>query len=180
MWPGSRRGRAVWPWGQGRRPGILAAMFIRYFLELPLPAEQVETILLGPAARWLEGLATDAGQRGEGLLAEIQVGPLGPQLGRPVRIHLGDPARLASTTSLPMSWEPVGETLLPKLEADLEVGPLGRQRTQLAISARYRPPLGAVGRAVGRVLLHRVAETTVKDFLDRVGAAITAAVVVPG
>jgi hypothetical protein len=30
-----------------------------------------------------------------------------------------------------------------------------------------------VGRAVDRVLLHRVAEATVKDFLDRVGAAIT-------
>jgi hypothetical protein len=50
-------------------------MFIRYFLELPLPAEQVEAVLLGPAARWLEGLATDAGRRGEGLLAEVQVGP---------------------------------------------------------------------------------------------------------
>ena len=75
-------------------------MFIRYFLELPLPAEQVEAVLLGPAARWLEGLATDAGRRGEGLLAEVQVGPLGPHLARPVRIHLGDPARLASTPPL--------------------------------------------------------------------------------
>jgi hypothetical protein len=46
---------------------------------------------------------------------------------------------------------------------------VGEQRTRLAISARYRPPLGAVGRAADRVLLHRVAEATVKDFLDRVG-----------
>jgi hypothetical protein len=30
-----------------------------------------------------------------------------------------------------------------------------------------------VGRAVDRVLLHRVAEATLKDFLDRLGAAIT-------
>jgi hypothetical protein len=151
-------------------------MFIRYFLELPLPAEQVEAVLLGPAARWLEGLATDAGRRSEGLLAEVQVGPLGPHLARPVRIHLGDPARLASTTSLPMSWEPVGETLLPKLEADLEVGALGPARTQLAIGARYRPPLGRLGRVADRVLLHRVAEATVKDFPDRVGEAVQAAV----
>jgi hypothetical protein len=55
----------------------------------------------------------------------------------------------------------------------------GGGRTQLAISARYRPPLGAVGRAVDRVLLHRVAEATVKDFLDRVGAAIMAEVTSP-
>jgi hypothetical protein len=83
-------------------------------------------------------------------------------------------------TSLPLTWEPIGmEGLLPRLEADLEVGSLGGGRTQLAISARYRPPLGAVGRAVDRVLLHRVAEATVKDFLDRVGAAIMAKVTSP-
>jgi hypothetical protein len=38
---------------------------------------------------------------------------------------------------------------------------------------RYRPPLGVVGQTVDRVLLHRVTEATVKDFLDRVGEAIT-------
>ena len=36
------------------------------------------------------------------------------------------------------------------------------------MSARYVPPLGAVGRAIDRALLFRVAEATIKDFLDRV------------
>jgi uncharacterized membrane protein len=49
---------------------------------------------------------------------------------------------------------------------------LGEDRTQLAISASYRPPLGLLGRTADRVLLHRVAEATIKDFLDRIGAAI--------
>jgi hypothetical protein len=76
-------------------------------------------------------------------------------------------------TSLPLTWEPIGlEGLLPRLDADIELGALGADRTQLAISARYRPPLGVLGRAVDRVLLHRVAEATLKDFLDRVGQAI--------
>ena len=78
-----------------------------------------------------------------------------------------------SMTSMPLTWEPVGlEGLLPRLDADIELGALGEDRTQLAVSARYRPPLGAVGRTVDRVLLHRVAEATVKDFLDRLGHAI--------
>ena len=47
--------------------------------------------------------------------------------------------------------------------------------TQLAISARYEPPFGAIGRLVDRAVLHRVAEATLKDFLDRVGMAVTAA-----
>ena len=77
-------------------------------------------------------------------------------------------------TSLPLTWDPIGlEGLLPRLDANLELGSLGVDRTQLAISARYRPPLGVVGRAVDRVLLHRVAEATLKDFLDRLGQAIT-------
>jgi hypothetical protein len=40
------------------------------------------------------------------------------------------------------------------------------------MSARYVPPLGAVGRTIDRALLSRVAEATVKDFLDRVADAI--------
>jgi hypothetical protein len=150
-------------------------MFVRYFLELPLPSDRVERALLDSPAEWLSAVAGNAQQRGDGLFAEVGVGPLGDRLGRRVAVGLGAPVRFPSMTSLPLTWEPIGlEGLLPRLEADLEVGPLGEGRTQLAISAHYRPPLGAVGRAVDRVLLHRVAEATVKDFLDRVGAAIVA------
>jgi hypothetical protein len=149
-------------------------VFVRYYLELPLPHERVEQALLGSPPEWVAALAGDAQQRGDGLLAEVGVGPLGDRLGRRVAVQLGEPVRFPSMTSLPLTWEPLGlEGLLPRLEADIEIGPLGQDRTQLAISARYRPPLGAAGRAVDRVLLHRVAEATVKDFLDRVGEAIT-------
>jgi hypothetical protein len=68
-----------------------------------------------------------------------------------VAVSPGAPVRFPSMTSLPLTWEPVGmEGLFPRLEADLQIGPLGGERTQLAISARCRPPLGAVGRAVER------------------------------
>jgi hypothetical protein len=51
---------------------------------------------------------------------------------------------------LSLTWEPVGlEGVLPRLDANLELGSLGGDRTQLAISARYRPPLGVVGRHPG-------------------------------
>jgi hypothetical protein len=149
-------------------------MFVRYFVEVPLAADQVERALRRSSPGWLSALAGAAQQRGDDLLGEVGVGPLGPRLGRRVAIQLGEPVRFPSMTSLPLTWEPVGlEGLLPRLDADLELGSLGDDRTQLAISARYRPPLGVLGRAVDRVLLHRVAEATVKDFLDRLGQAIT-------
>jgi hypothetical protein len=153
-------------------------MFVRYYLELPIPPARVEQALLGSPA-WLSELAGEAQQRGDVLLAEVGVGPLGPRLGRRVAVRLGEPVAFPSMTSLPMTWEPIGmDGLFPRLDADLEIGPLGEDRTQLAISARYRPPLGVVGQAIDRVLLHRVAEATVKDFLDRVGQAIAGQVAV--
>jgi hypothetical protein len=113
------------------------------------------------------GAATDCSARSA-------LAPLGPRLGRRVAIALGEPVRFPSMASLPLTWEPDGlEGLLPRLDANLELGPLGEDRTQLAISARYRPPLGVLGQAIDRVLLHRMAEATLKDFLDRLGAAIT-------
>jgi hypothetical protein len=146
-------------------------MFLRYYIELSLPVAVVEQALVGSPAGWLAAVAGTAQARGAGLLGAVG---LGPRLGRQVAIALGEPVRFPSMTSLPLTWEPVGlEGLLPRLDANLEVGSLGADRTQLAISARYRPPLGVLGQAADRVLLHRVAEATVKDFLDRVGAAIT-------
>src|SRR4029453_15692434 len=128
-------------------------MFAGYFVELPLPAAQVERALLDHPPGWLAEMAGVAQQRGDDLLTEVGVGPLGTRRGRRGGVPVGG--------------------LLPRLDADIELGSLGEDRTQLAISARYRPPLGVVGRAVDRVLLHRVAEATLKDFLDRLGQAIT-------
>ena len=155
-------------------------MFVRYYLELPIPPARVEQALLG-SPEWLSELAGEAQRRGDVLLAEVGVGPLGPRLGRRVAVRLGEPVAFPSMTSLPMTWEPIGmDGLFPRLDADLEIGPLGEDRTQLAISARYRPPLGVLGQAIDRVLLHRVAEATVKDFLDRVGKAIAGQAAVAG
>jgi hypothetical protein len=148
-------------------------MFVRYFVEIDMPYIGVEAALIDGPERWMPGLARTAGDRGEQLLVEVGFGSHEHRLEREVEISFGTPMRFPSQTVLPMSWRPTsGERLLPALEADLEVAPLGPHRTQLAISARYRPPLGAVGRALDRALLRRVAEATVKDFLDRVAAGL--------
>jgi hypothetical protein len=125
-------------------------MFIRYYLELPFSADQVEAALLDSPPEWLSSLARDAQQRGDGLLAEVGSAHSATGSAGESRSAWA-PVRFPSMTSLPLTWEPVGmEGLFPRLEADLQIGPLGGERTQLAISARYRPPLGAVGRAVER------------------------------
>jgi hypothetical protein len=149
------------------------SMFLRYFIELPLPTQAVEQALLASPATWLPRLADQAGILGEDLLAEVGLGPAGRGLRKRVQVELGQVVHHPSRTTLAMTWQPTGAgALFPVLEADLEIGALGAHRTQLALSASYRPPLGSVGRAIDRALLHRVAEATVKDFLDQVGVAI--------
>ncbi|HEU4529351.1 MAG TPA: hypothetical protein VFT80_15670 [Actinomycetota bacterium] len=154
-------------------------MFIRYFLDLPVPFESLEAALVSEPEAWLPGLARDAESRGERLLAEVGFAvDDAHRLDKRVEIGFGEPHRIPTKTILPMTWHATGvEGLFPSLEADLEVASLGPNRTQLSISARYRPPMGVLGRALDRALLHRVAEATAKDFLDRVGEAVQLRVV---
>jgi hypothetical protein len=149
-------------------------MFIRYYLDLAIAFGSVEEALLAQPEAWVPGLARDAERRGERLLADVGFAfDDSHRVGKQVEIAFGDPHRIPGKTLLPMSWKATSaEHLFPALDADLEVATLGSSRTQLSISARYRPPGGAVGRALDRTLLHRVAEATVKDFLDRVGEAL--------
>lgn len=143
-------------------------MFVRYFAELSFPLPAVEEALLRAPGDWVPGAARHAEDLGEHLLIEVGFGPEGRRLAKQVLIELRDPIRFPSRTILPISWRAADkESLYPKLEADIEVAAIGTNMTQLSVSARYQPPLGVVGRAIDKTLLHRVAEATVKDFVDR-------------
>jgi hypothetical protein len=144
-------------------------MFARYFIELPIEPHEVERALTEAPAAWLRGLAREANHRGDSLLADVGFGSR-LRVARQVAIDLGDPVHVAGKTVLPIRWTPIGAPgLFPALEADLEVSALGANRTQLAMSARYVPPMGPLGFAIDRAVLYRVAEATLKDFLDRAG-----------
>jgi hypothetical protein len=148
-------------------------MFIRYFTEIPRPMADVEAELLQSPGLWSSKSAREAEARGQRLLAEVGFGPRGARIDKRIELQFGEPIRFPSRTILPMSWKAAGlDSLLPRLEADIEVGEMGPERTQLSISAQYTPPLGSLGRVLDRALLHRVAESTVKDFLDQMGGRL--------
>jgi len=149
-------------------------MFIRYFVEIPRPRIEVEAEFLRSPAEMLAAPAREADEGGERLLAEIgfRVSPV--RITTAVELRVGQAIRFPSRTVLPVSWRPASlRSLIPSLDADVELGELGPGRTQLSISARYTPPLGSLGRVVDRALLHRVAEATVKDLLDRVAERLS-------
>jgi len=153
-------------------------MFVRSYTEVDRTYDEVRQALLDRADRWLPGVATDAGRRGELLLAEVGFGGEHARVETPVVIEIRPAMEFPSRLVLPIEWRPLSaRNLLPKLDGDLEIAPLGPRRTHCSLSARYRPPLGIVGEALDRALLHRVAEATVKDFVDRLAASFSAELV---
>ena len=147
-------------------------MFARYFVEVPISPEEVERALARDPSAWLPGLAEGANHRGDLLLAEVGFGEH-IRIKRTVTLELGEAVRSGAKTVLRLRWTATGVSgLFPSLDADLEVAPIRPGRTQLAMSARYVPPFGAIGRAIDRAVLSRVAEATLKDFLDGVAETI--------
>ena len=150
-------------------------MFLRYYVDLPLSLGQAETALLEGPEHWVPGLFADAEHRGRALLTEVGFAVDTHRIDREVELELGRPYLSGSATRIPLTWRATSrERLFPQLEADIEIAALGADRSQLSMDARYRPPLALVGRALDRALLHRVAEATIKDFVDRVAERLSA------
>ena len=55
----------------------------------------------------------------------------------------------------------------------MRLRPAGEQGTLLTLEGVYRPPLGALGQALDRAILHRVAAATIRNFLHRVAQGVT-------
>ena len=89
-------------------------------------------------------------------------------------VRPGDITEIHGRAQLPMHWEVTagGGTLFPVLDADLILADIGAQGTLVALTGVYRPPLGALGQALDRAVLHRVAVATIKSFLAQVAAQL--------
>ena len=105
-----------------------------------------------------------------------RVGPLGaaPGLSRLVTVRFTDMAVHEDFAIVAIRWEATGPggALFPALDADLRLTPAGDRATVLAVWGVYRPPLGGLGAGLDRVLLHRVAQATIRAFTHQIGAAI--------
>lgn len=58
--------------------------------------------------------------------------------------------------------------LFPKMDAELVIARVGDDLTQVKIEGQYAPPLGGFGRLIDQAFLHRVAEATSKELVDRI------------
>lgn len=147
-------------------------MFVYHFVQVEAPFAAVEAQVIN-AIPGFAGWATDAYREGENL--RLKVGP-GAHLAKEVLLHVvGEPTRGPKETWIPISWQATGVAgLFPRMEADIVVASVGPDLTQIALRGSYLVPLGGVGRVLDGVLLHRIAEASVKAFVDRIADAVRA------
>ncbi|MGO8957340.1 MAG: hypothetical protein ACLQFR_08240 [Streptosporangiaceae bacterium] len=141
---------------------------VRAEVSLAAASTRLASVLGGMALRTASHAAW-----GEGI---ARVGPAGPVpgLSKLVRVLVTEPVRRGAVTVLALRWEATGasERLFPVLDADMTLIPDGDDATLIGLQGVYRPPAGAAGQMLDRVILHRIAAATIRSFLSRIAAAI--------
>jgi hypothetical protein len=157
-------------------------MFVRE--ELPVPAEfpaardRLAALAHSGSLLTAAQAASDGAGAGDGSTGLARVGPLGPVRGlsRVVEVQLGELVAHEESAQLALRWDVAGPGggLFPALDADITLARADDLTTTLTLTGVYRAPLGSVGAGLDQAILHRVAVATIRDFLGRIGDAISA------
>jgi hypothetical protein len=148
-------------------------LFLRYYTVIERPFQDAEGAFLSSPENWMPVLASEANGHAARLLAELGFKVGDRRVARKIELELGEAMRGATLTIRPVRWRAAANAgLFPELDGHIEVAALGASSTQLGLSANYKPPLGLVGKLADRSLFHRVAEVTVKDFVERVATRL--------
>lgn len=147
-------------------------MFVYYFMYIDRPFLEARRLVLNI----IDGLPEAAGiAYREGEQMQMRAGVAPGLLSKAVRVRVGDPVDVGAETAIPVSWKATGPTrLFPVMEGELVIAGIGSAETQLIFRGSYHPPFGGLGKAIDKILLHRIAEATAKYFVDRIGAAVIA------
>jgi hypothetical protein len=150
-------------------------MFLYYYTHIERPAAEVEHRILEMLSL-LDGFAADASRGAERLRVGVAAGER-VIIGKTVEVRTGEQVRGATELSIPVVWEASGpRALFPRLEGDLLIAALSTDVTQLALRGSYVPPFKRVGQALDRVVRHRLAEASVKSFVERIASRVESTV----
>ncbi|HVA37515.1 MAG TPA: hypothetical protein VNJ51_07860 [Candidatus Dormibacteraeota bacterium] len=92
------------------------------------------------------------------------------QFSREVEVTIGAPEQHRAivdlySTWIPIEWSVPDNRMLPAFSGFIEVTPLGRTFSQVAVFGHYTPPGGWVGAGFDAMVGRRIAEATVRNFV---------------
>ncbi len=141
-------------------------MLVRYFTSARAPHAHVERVM-SDLEREMADSAKDAYREGESLHQKMDAGAGVPA--KEVHLKVGQARIRRDGLAFPVTWRATGPTMLfPRMQADLVVSPMDEASTSVVFEGTYEPPLGFVGGAFDRLVMNRLAEMTVKIWVDRV------------
>ncbi|HXZ98731.1 MAG TPA: hypothetical protein VEK76_00115 [Candidatus Binatia bacterium] len=149
-------------------------MLVTDFVQLACPFSSLRDELLAARIGWLADAAAAAYREGEQLSLRLPLwtGPV--KMSKRVVVDLGSAYVREDRIVHHLTWRASGTPkLFPVMEADIEFAPMGDVVTSVKLMGRYEPPLGRVGRQVDRMLLHRVAEASVRALLTGIADRLT-------
>jgi hypothetical protein len=148
---------------------------LRCYAYVNRPYSVVREALQHRPLELLQRATSSAAERASSLAASLRAEAAGIEVGVEVRIHIHalreeeGVAGLSPVTRISLGWEAARTpALFPVMSAELSAWPLSSSETQLEIEGTYRPPLGAVGRAVDAAVGNRIAEASVHRLLEDV------------
>jgi len=144
-------------------------MFVQDFQLIDRPYPQVAGDLrVDPGAVLAQSIGP-ASEASEHLRTRVGPASWPALLTRTVELHLGLLRPFRDGLIVAFSWDsPHACSVLPHLDADLEIAPFGVERTEAILRGRYQAPGGVIGRGVDEAVLHRIAEATLRSFLVEV------------
>ena len=143
-------------------------MFVQYYGEVQRSYDLVISRCPLVLAQ-LEGWAQASYRDGEEIRAKV--GPRGENslVAKAVHLRVGKVVESSDARRVPLTWEATGTPgLFPKMDAELVIARVGDELTQVKVQGQYAPPLGGLGRLIDQAFLHRVAEATTKELVDRI------------
>lgn len=145
-------------------------MFIQYSVRIDRPIEDLAAALSRGPRRWFPQLGDNH---------DYAVGPrfAGLPLRRRVTVEAGEPVKTATWMEVPISWKAsFAQKLFPVMQGKVELAPVDHRTTRVTVSGMYEPPLGRIGKELDDALMHRVAESTVKELAESVAEHLVAGV----
>jgi hypothetical protein len=146
------------------------AVFIYYFAYVLLPFDTVSEAVSRTPEHWFTGCLARACQEAAAL---DRAGPDGAPGWVTANVTIGTPSRGDGALLIPVRAEVGGrDAPFASLEADMEVGELGSDVTQITLRGSYRPahppdPQSPSG------LDHRIAEAAVRGFVEGITTRVS-------
>jgi hypothetical protein len=134
------------------------------------PYALVLKAVLAERGNWLPGLVRDAADR---LVTDLGVSLGGVRLARSIVVEISPPTIYPGRCEIFVAWKAAkGAAFLPELGGFFQLIAAGPTSTRLTFEATYEPPARALGQVTDRALMHRVAESSVRDFVARMARGL--------